>query len=104
MKIITQPRPFNRCFLATLKYLKASSPVAGRSLVFLAVGLGLLEVTKKMIGKEDDLEVDMPLMDIGNNRWTCVIFLPRFFFCFPPFLFSLFFSSVAWFVSRWQWV
>ena len=30
------------------------------------------QVTKKMVGKEDDLEVDMPLMDLGATLSTRV--------------------------------
>lgn len=32
------------------------------------------EVTKKMVGKEDDLEQDLPLMDLGINSTNAVIF------------------------------
>jgi len=32
------------------------------------------EVTKKMVGKEDDLEADLPLMDLGINSTNAVIF------------------------------
>jgi len=32
------------------------------------------EVTRKMVGKEDDVEADMPLMDIGINSMNAVLF------------------------------